>query len=104
MLKVLTLSLVLAASSFTFASERTSCVIQVLKNDTNAQHAHFVFACGSETIATHNTTPMNQLSSNEVTNLKAGYMQVLRNVVTGSNVNCFEHDSDLFWIGICHQQ
>lgn len=104
MFKVLGFVFVALVSSVGFASERSSCVIQVLKNDTNGQQAHFILACGSETIATHNVTPMEQLTADEIIRLKNGYLQALKSVI-GSDVpvTCFESDTELFWIGICHK-
>ncbi len=81
---------------------RDSCVIQVLKNNTNNQTAHFVLQCGAEVIASHNTTPMEQQTPDEVTELKAGYLQALKNIMnTTEPLNCTETDTELFWIGIC---
>lgn len=94
---------ILSMSHLALASERSSCVVQVLKNDTYGQAANFIFVCDGEVITSHTTASQNKLSAQEVKDLNAGYLTTVKSLVAGES-NCQEFDSELFWIALCSKQ
>ncbi len=96
-------ALMMAAPVLAQAQEtpyRDSCVVQVTKNTTTADRAHFVLACGSETLAAHDVRPFSEMTAEEATQAKAVFTQAVKSLV-GENSTCQEWDSELFFIAIC---
>jgi hypothetical protein len=84
------------------AQSPKTCAIQLLKNNTNNQTANFVLQCDANVIAAHDITPLDQRSAAEVKQLKADFVQVLKNLLnTTDSVNCTETESEIFWIAVC---
>ncbi len=96
-------ALMMAAPVLAQAQEtpyRESCVVQVTKNTTSADRAHFVLACGSETLAVHDVRPFSEMTAEEAAETKAVFAQAVKNLV-GENSTCHEWDTELFFIAIC---
>lgn len=105
-LKFLTFAAAFAAMSPALSSAqgtapyRDSCVVQVTKNTTTSDRAHFVMACGSETLAVHDVRPFSEMTEAEVIETKAVFTQAVKNLV-GEDSTCNQWDSELFFIAIC---
>lgn len=104
MLKSLVFAAVLAFTSSALATEYNSCLVQLLKNNTNDQKAHFVLACDGEVLATHETTPTEQLSQDQINQAKAAYSAAVFHLIGQSaDAKCFEQETELFWFSFCHK-
>ena len=96
-------ALIVAAPVVAQAQEkpyRDSCVVQVTKNTTTADRAHFVLACGGETLAVHDVRPFSELTAEEAAQTKAVYAQAVKQLV-GETSTCHQWDTELFFIAIC---
>lgn len=90
----------LATAQTTTTPYRDSCVVQVTKNTTSSDRAHFVLACGTETLAVHDVRAFSEMTADEVAETKAVFEQAVKNLV-GEDSTCHKWDTELFFIAIC---
>lgn len=96
--------LIITSPGFSMAQSATpyrdSCVVQVTKNTTSSDRAHFVMACGSETLAVHDVRAFSEMTEAEIVETKAVYAQAVKSLV-GEESTCHQWDTELFFIAIC---